>query len=331
MRVVAVVRVLVCASGSMLGQDGQAAEVHMRAPDGCVEASAVVEQVDGLLGRPLGSVEGVDFEVEIAEGSHRQWRLRLDTIDRADRRRRTRELSGNSCAELADAAAVTIAMSIKSSESSAVGNRTPEKSTTPPPEEVPSREANLPTVAAQAAAPPPASLRVSVALAVVADAGALPHAGVGLAIEGSLQFRRLRLVGQGALFPSQDTRLPAVGGGTGGGAGGDFQLAVGAALACVTEGLDRLTVLGCGGGEIGRLSGEGVGANIASSSRDALWMAGRAEIGVALPFSPRLAVVLRAGAAVPIRRPTFVLDGNTRVHRPGNVTARASLGVELGF
>src|SRR5262252_8419268 len=61
----------------------RAAELRVRAPDRCVEAGAVAEQVSGLLGQPLGSIPGVDFELEIAPAPPGGWRLRLDRIDAA--------------------------------------------------------------------------------------------------------------------------------------------------------------------------------------------------------------------------------------------------------
>jgi len=179
-------------------------------------------------------------------------------------------------------------------------------------------------ISAPVAAAAPAPLRGAVALAVLADAGALPHAGLGLSLEGSLQFRRLRVVGIGALFASQQTLLP------GSTTGGDFQLAVGGVMACLTQGLGRWTVLVCGGAEVGRLSAEGVGVNNPKLGA-ALWAAGRGDAGAVLSLGPRLALLLRGGVALPVTRPTFVLDGETPVHRPSSVTARATLGVEMLF
>src|SRR4051794_14884575 len=97
-----------CAAGavSASGSAAQAAEVHLTAPDGCAEADAVVEQVETLLGRPLASVDGVDFDVAIARSAPPRWRLLLTTIDRSAGERRTRQIDGVGCSELSEAAAV---------------------------------------------------------------------------------------------------------------------------------------------------------------------------------------------------------------------------------
>jgi hypothetical protein len=61
----------------------RAAELIVRAPEGCVDAPAVTEQVNDLVGRPLTSVAGVDFKIEIAAAipPAKGWRLRIDTVE----------------------------------------------------------------------------------------------------------------------------------------------------------------------------------------------------------------------------------------------------------
>jgi hypothetical protein len=62
----------------------------------------------------------------------------------------------------------------------------------------------------------------------------------------------------------------------------------------------------------------------------ALWLAPRAELGLGVPMTAQLMLVLRAGAAVPLGRPEFVAD-SVPVHRASRVSGRATLGVEVGF
>ena len=75
-----------------------------------------------LIGRPLAEVADVDFRVRIAETSPGKWRLHLETIDgkgsagRAAAVRGSREIDGATCAELAEAASVAIAVSVRSME-----------------------------------------------------------------------------------------------------------------------------------------------------------------------------------------------------------------------
>jgi hypothetical protein len=287
-----------------------AATIKVTAPLDCVEANGIGEQVDGLIGRPVGSVDGVDFEVTISDRPGQQpWRLRLDTLGGASRDRRTRELTAGTCAELADAAAVAIAVSIASRDDAAAA--------APPAEPPPA----VPVVTARPAATP-APAQVGLEVSAVGEVGAVPAATLGLVVGGVLQMGSLRLVADGALFAPRRALLS-------GGAGGEFQLAVLGGLACATGGLGRVLVLGCGGAEVGRLSGDGLGVRN-PSSRAELWFAGRAEAGANFSIGPRAALALRVGAALPVFRPTFLLDATT-VYRPASVTGRATAGVELTF
>ena len=306
------------------GPSARAAEVTLRAPAECVQASTIAEQAGDLLGRPLASVPGVDFEIEIASIPKHGWHLELDLIDKRDPGkpeppiRRTRQLSADSCTELADAAAVAIAMSVRSMEDA----RSTEKPT--------DLSLAAPAVVAQPT-PRPATteattrptLRPAVAVALIGEAGALPGAGLGFELDGSLQRGRLRLLALGSLFDSRSKQLD-------GGTVGEFRLVLGAALACFAPPLGRWTLLGCAGFEIGRLSGQG--ENVARPSLGAAtWEAVRAEVGLSVPLDSKLALVLRGGGAVPRSRPQFVLNETTPVFRPSLVAGRATIGLELGF
>ena len=309
----------------------RAAQLRTRAPGQCVEALDLAAQVDTLLGRPLSSIEGVDFEVEIAPRAGGKWRLRVDRIDQTERR--TRELVGVSCAEVAAAAAVAIAMSIRSSESQQTDRAAQDAnlSRAPPPAASPllppagaSRVVPLPPVVSSARSTAPAGVRGSIALALVADVGALPAPAPGAALEGALDLGRLRLIGLAALFASQRARVGA--------AGGEFGLAFGAALTCFAPSFGRAKALFCAGGELGRLAGQGEGLD-APRFGTVLWVAPRADGGLAWPLadSPRLTLVGRIGAALPLSRPAFIADETVRVHRASRITGRAVLGVEVGF
>lgn len=317
--------VAVCAGTWLVSTPTPAAELHLRAPDDCADASSVEGQVEGLLGHPLAQVMGVDFEVEISQRPDRRWKLRLDTVDKAGKSQRTRELVAASCRELADAAAVAITLSIRST---AAGRDTTlaassSSSSLDPPGATDGD--GSPPGTLRTSPPPPAasSSRKGLALSAVVDAGAMPGLAAGLGLEASLRFPNLRFVGLGALFLSRETRLA-------GRVGGEFQLAVAGVLTCLTETFGRMTLLGCGGGEAGRLSGEGVGVST-SRERGALWLAARGELGGGMALGPRLTLVLRAGVVLPLSRPTFFLDGTTAVHRPGRATSRTTVGIELAF
>jgi hypothetical protein len=313
-----------CGAGIGIGADATAvaATVHLRAPDECAQEDDIVAEVDGLIGRPLSEVPGMKFEVEIARGASGKFRLHLSTIEGAETR--TRELAGNSCTELANVASVAIAMTIRASAASR--ERTPAARTESASAPVgPVRKAVSASPEAAAAGDSPAGWRSSITLAAVADAGALPQAAPGGALELAVDAGSLRIVALGALFATE--RADVAGG------SGDFELALGGLLGCYRRAMKRVTALACIGTEIGRLSGRGLGVSFSRFGSE-LWLAPRADVGIAVPLVARLLLVLRGGAAAPVFRPEFTefVSGDAIVvHQAARVTARATLGIEVGF
>jgi hypothetical protein len=299
-----------------------AAQLTVDAPASCADPLTLAQEVADLIGRPLAEIPDIDFRIRIAETSPQKWRLRLETVEgqgstaRASAVSGTREIDGKSCSELAEAASVAIAVSVRSMEAA---ERTP-----PPPAAV--------TPALSGASPAPASVVVSsppspawrpfVTVGLVTDTGALPSTSPGLELEGDLQRGRLRLVLLGTWFTSQE------GVGTGG-ARGTFQLALGGGLACFAPRRGRWTLLACGGGELGRLAGTGLVTRPETGTL--LWRAVRAEAGVTAGLGTNTAILLRAGVVRPLARPDFVLDQHDAVYRPSEVGVRLTAGLELGF
>jgi hypothetical protein len=301
----------------------RAAELTVDAPPACVDPATLAQEVSDLIGRPLAEVPDVDFRVGIAESSPRKWKLRLETIDGkgaagAPVVRGSREIDGTTCAELAEAASVAISVSVRSLEAAA---REPPASVPAKPNP-PSPPPSAPVAAVATSSPPRPAWRPSVALALATDTGALPSTSPGLEAEGDLQRGVLRLVLLATWFTSQDAVGPT-------GAGGTFQLALGAGLACYAPRWGRWTALACGGGELGRLAGTG---NVVRPETGAvLWKALRAEVGTTVAMGANSAFLLRAGVVRPLARPQFVLDQSQLVYRPSPVALRLTAGFELGF
>ena len=111
-----------------------AASVTVSDGEGCVDRDAIAEQATEILGQPLGAVTGVDFEVALTRAAGGGWKLRLDTVDQGPGdHRRSRELVAPNCAELADAAAVAIAMTVRSRAALAPPTAPPPASSSGPP------------------------------------------------------------------------------------------------------------------------------------------------------------------------------------------------------
>jgi hypothetical protein len=303
------------AAGSW-GGVARAADVRLHAPNDCADVQQIITEAETLLGRSLASIDGIDFDVVIAEGAHKRWQLRVVATDRASGDRRAREIAGLGCAELAEAAAVAITMSITSTEKDPDAEAPAPKPPAPPPPPPP------PPRPVVAPAPPP-DRKMAVGVSAVGDMGTLPGLAYGAEVQGRRRFGALRLAGVGTFLPGQDGRLAS-------GAGGSFQLLAGGLMLCVGRRPRSIDILGCIGGEAGQLSGEGLDVNHPRTGR-ALWMAGRAEVGVTVAVSPRWGADLRVGVVVPVRRPVFVLEETVPVHQPSAAIARVSLGVDYDF
>jgi hypothetical protein len=305
------------------------AELSVDAPESCVDPAALADEVSDLIGKPLASVTEVDFRLQITETKQRRWHLKLETVGQraagvgAAVVRGSREIEGTTCAELAEAASVAIAVSVRSIAAEAEPPQpappSPPPAMLPPP---PSPPPGAPPSLARTAEGTP-SWRPAIALALTTDTGALPSTSIGVELTGSLQHRSLQLALLATWFGSEDA--------TGADhAGGTFQLAVGGVRACFAPRRGRWTPLACGGFELGRLAGTGQGV-ARPETGDALWRALRADLGVTMALSGNTALLLIGGVAVPLARPAFVLDGNELVYRPSHLAGRFTAGVQIGF
>ena len=301
----------------------RAAQLFVEAPESCLDPTTLAEEVGDLVGKPLGSVADVDFRIQISAAPQRRWRLHLDMVgqrpnaDGTPAVRGSREIEGATCAELAEAAAVAIAVSVRS-----ISAETPEapRVAAPSPPPAPRPPA---TLSLAADAPPPPAWHPAVVLALATDTGALPNTGLGLDLEAELRRGSLQLVAFGTWFGSQDTFGTRD-------AGGTFQLALGGALACFAPRRGRWTGLACGGVELGRLAGTGLGV-AQPETASTFWRAARTDVGVTAALGGNSALVLRAGVAVPWSRPNFVLDGADPVYQPSRLAGRFTAGLQIGF
>jgi len=285
-----------------------AADIHVHASRDCADRVDIADQVEALVGRPVAAVEGLDFEVDIAERPEHRWRLRLATIDRTDGAKRSREIDGSGCAQLADAAAVAIAMSIQSSGVAETTGHTAPTTARPEP----------PQLTAGPAPTERPGLRFGIAVAALADAGALPRPGLGLGLGALFAWRRLLIIGEGAFLASPEARVAD-------NSGGRFRLIVGTLLVCLDQRFGQMGILGCAGGEAGIVQAEGIGVS-RPRLQNVAWEAGRLELGLTRRLNTTVSLFIRGGAAFPWSRPTFTVNNTLAVHRPDVVTARVTVG-----
>jgi hypothetical protein len=244
-------------------------------------------------------------------------------------------LTGASCNEVADAAAVAIAMAIEANDENdraaqpAVGDATAVDEPAPPDAhargEPTAQPAPAPVSTAAVVSASGDALRFALGAGAALDYGSLPELAPGAELDLSLGWRALRLTALGTFFPTQQTRLSS-----NPDHGGEFRLALGGLLACGERRFGALAAFGCGGFELGRLSAKGIGVHNPRFG-DSGWQALRAELGGRYELVAGLGVLLRAGIALPLARRAFVLDDTETVHRPSSVALRALIGLELGL
>lgn len=315
--------VVVTAYGASLS----AAEIRWFGEGSCRRELEVASQVETMTGQPVSAIDRADFELNLQSPSQNEWSLELVTLWRADGARSSRIIRGNACVEVTDAAAVAIALAVGPGESSAVPRPEPPKAAHEAKEAVPYQS------------PPPARRRSPnasraldwlVGLSVALDSSATPSVAPGAGLRVGLTWQpsyasdaRLRFELAGALYAPTETSDV-------GGRAGKFQLGYLAPLVCAALPSRGTTLLACAGYELGQLSGEGIGSAVtASHPRGTFWSAARAELGLLVPLAGALRFSGRAGAALPLVRREFVIDGPDVVFRPALLSARVEIGVEL--
>jgi hypothetical protein len=299
----------------------RAAELTWSAPAGCADAP-VRAQVEQLLQRTLANVPNIDLRAGRSADAQAV-RLSLRTQARPAGHVRTRELLGNSCAELQAAAAVAIAMTISASEqpsANVLGARALATSA-PQPRAAPA-QARPPLVAA---APrrdlDPVQFALGAGLTL--DRGVLPRLAPGAELALSLRVSRLRVVALAALFGRQSLRLPDA-------RGEDFALALGALLACADWEREHWGARACAGFELARLAVRALGVRVAHDT-SRLLPAPRAELAAVWRATRKLRFLIHLGAALPLARDEFVLDDSDHLYTPRAISLRATLDSEYTF
>ena len=164
---------------------------------------------------------------------------------------------------------------------------------------------------------------------LVADVGSLPHPALGAGLGLELAWARLRVQLGAVMFYPQRASWQADAD-----VGADLGLTIGIARACMPVLRSRsasLTVPSCLGMELGRMDGVGEGVS-GARARDILWIAPRAEAGLAWarPGSP-LSLETSLGVVLPLNRDQFIFDGMGAIHRPSRVAGRLCASLNLAF
>jgi hypothetical protein len=312
----------------MVTMRANAAEVAFDAPSECERAENVRDQIERLIGRPLEGVLSADFAIKVVRSGVNAWNATVQATPRGGAEGpRARKITGQSCAEVTAAAAVSIAIAIE--QDHGAGNA--ERSALPPSESQATSAVGAPAAPPTLERKPPAPVgssarskfHVGLALHGLVDAGALPSPSPGAEFDVMAGSAGFYAVVFGSLLAPQTTQLKD-------GRGGEFQLASVGLLACGQRSLAGFGGRACAGFEWGWMSAEGIGVARPAPTVEP-HRALRAELGLGWPLGAQLSLVARGALLVPLAPQTFVLNGTEPVHRPSAFGGRALLGLEVEF
>ena len=311
------------------------ASLSWAAPGECPPGQDVGRRVAELLGYALDEHETVaDFSAEVSASSDGLWHLNLRMS--RDGQMAHRRIDGESCRAVADAAAVAIALALKPG-SAGDQDGTSESEVAPEPETKPS-----PAPAAKPARKQPRRLprtretarrprasepsRLGGAARALVGADATTFGRVALQTELALALRldeRWRIEGYGLWLPEQRVFTRAS-------TETNFQLLAGGARGCHEQWHGVLGWLGCVGAEVGQVSA--AGRTLTRSQRGrATWGAPFLALVGFWTLTDHLALGVQAGAAFPLARHEFFVDGLGVVHRLPTVAPRLGLGLEVSL
>jgi hypothetical protein len=345
---------------------GHPISLEWHAPPACPARGAVLGEIDRLLGGAPPDDVGrrLAAKAHITKAEDGSYRLTLRTRTAAGEGERA--LRAATCQELADVAALIIALGFDPDAVAAQRERSaalpagsaaaapPPPALRPPPERgVELVPMPLPAALVANAATPPrtgtvaprtgparqdgrlgARVAFGGGVGLGGDLGSLGEPAAAVSAWGSFWSERLRVDATFAYLPP--VRVPIAARPT---AGGALSLFAGGVAVCPALWPWRaarplwalpFSLSACLGVEAGQIRAAGYGAERAGAGT-ALWLAPRAAASFVAAVNGPLAMRLDVGAAAPLVRPSFVLEHVGLVHRPSPVVGRAGVGLELRF
>jgi hypothetical protein len=276
-------------------------------------------EIARLLGGEIRILQGGDITARAVVEHGLTWSLAMDT-ELAGRLGR-RSLEAASCQDLANAAALIIALMID--PDAVAAHATPPQPVAAPPQ---------PTDEAPATAPAPdrkpRAVEFLVGIHAAGSDGTLPSIDVGVGGGIGLQGRRWRVELRGTYGLRRDQKAMAV---SPAGAYGQFNFVAAAFAACINLGPQAFAFGPCADAEFGVISAKGVGVS-QSLPADTLWSALGAGGYAAISLGRHLGLPLHVDVLAPLRRSEFVFKNEpNRVFQAPAVGVRVSAGIELRF
>ena len=320
------------------------------APAGCPTREHVRDAALKSAGK--GGVEPLDAEVRIEQGE--RWRVTIRS-SRNGTAAEERTVEGASCAAVADATSVILAIAMippgkdaatgaDAKARQAVGGE-PTATTGPEASANPNADADARATAdgkanadatrssgatdvGSGAERPAGAARERHAFAAMVggatDGTTLPSAALGGRVGLAWTPGRGRIEVAGSFFSSQSKTTATST------AGARFNLLDAGARGCWALLHGAVELSPCAGIDVQSVSAKGFGAT-QNYDANGTWVSAAGGALVRVPLASWFALRADADAIVPFSRPTFVVEGDGAVHRPSSIGARAGIGAELLF
>jgi hypothetical protein len=305
-------------------------ELRWSAPAGCPDEQQVLATVDQL----IGSRESLDPLRAEAAVEERDGRFHLTLSWRTEGARDVRRVDGDTCLELAQAAALIVALAADphgklARQGADDANAGTQPARTPDVPSAPERKEVAEPPASGAATPSPARpserparndvsrLTFSARATGAVELGSLPGPSPGGAVGAELTLGSAALALEALTFLPVEERVA--------GGGGLFWLSALSLRPCLVFGPSRLSASSCLSGEVDVVRSRG--RDVAVPEYAWTWFS-RFGLGFegAYRLVPSLSVLLGGTLLLGPSRPRFVVDASTRVHEPELVSGRLQLG-----
>lgn len=302
---------------SALAQDALA--FTWSAPSACPSRDEVVARIARLRPNLTRAASGLRATATVTPAPRGRWRVRLRTEVHGDVGERS--LEGRTCALIADATAVVLALA-----SDALPDAPPATDHPTLPEsvvQIDDPESALPRPVVASPPPAPPRRQVDLGLDVAVDPLAFAGAAIALAVHGALELGSLRV--ELALAQQLPTTLAGARAGT----GADVLATTLTARACAMRARPVLSLGLCAAATGGVMWATAFGLQ---RNDVAVWPWAAAGGGGVLRVGPRagrLAVIARVEAVANLTRPRFVVEGVGVAGEVAPLALWTSLGVEM--
>ncbi|MES1183940.1 MAG: hypothetical protein ABUL60_08995 [Myxococcales bacterium] len=308
-------------------------DLSWEAPAGCPQLSDVRARIDAIAGSSVKRETRLQAQGRVTKEDNR---FHLKLVVREGALTGERNITSDSCEDLAGATAVALGLMLRSatplSESALSGADSPDASgtTKPPaaPAAPPPSNPETPAAPSQPTASTGFRWRALVRLpAAVADFGPLPNPNVGVALAAGGRFDQWRFLVAGQLWLNQTVH--------GGADLPSYSARVRRQTATLTLGRafrwGSFELAPCLVLALERIAARGAGDGVAPSEAQAVWLSTGAAFQGSLALSKTLAIFADVGARVQLSRPVIAIDGLGDLRQLRPIGLSSGLGLEWSF